>query len=192
MEIGRFDKDVTLIRVDNPREVLPYRASFVGAYQTIWSEPPYNEEFYPYEAEAVLRRQLQSDGNITLLAVRGLSTVVGFGFAVPLKARPEVARHMQGLLPAEHTFYLSELGVLKGYRGLGLGRAMINARLGGIDTHVHTHALLRTSASRHAGYDLYLAMGFDDIGVYMEVPSRRVGGGVHTDRRLFLSKVLGS
>ncbi|MCP4806815.1 MAG: GNAT family N-acetyltransferase [Proteobacteria bacterium] len=192
MEIGRFDKDVTLIRVDNPREVLPYRASFVGAYQTIWSEPPYREEFYPYEAEGVLRRQLQSDRHITLIAVRGLSSVVGFGFAVPVRSRPEVARHMQGLLPVEHTFYLSELGVLDDYRGLGLGRAMIGARLEAIDKKVYTHALLRTSASRQSGYDMYLDMGFDDIGVYMEVPSRRIGGGVSTDRRLFLSKVLGS
>lgn len=192
MEIGQFDKDVTLIRVDNPREVLPYRASFVGAYQTVWSEPPYNEEFYPYEAEAVLRRQLQSARHITLIAVRGLSTVVGFGFASPLRSRPEVARHMQGLLPVDHTFYLAELGVLGDYRGLGLGRAMIEARLAAIDRQVYTHALLRTSASRNAGYEMYLSMGFDDIGVYMEVPSRRVGGGVHTDRRLFLSRVLGS
>ena len=190
METRTFDKDVSLIRVHTPREVLPYRASFVGCYQTVWSEPPYGEEFYPYEAEAVLRRQLQSVGHITLLAVRGLSTVVGFGFATPVKTRPEVARHMMGLLPSDHTMYLAELGVLQGYRGLGLGGAMVEERLAEIDRQVYTHALLRTSATKNAGNEMYLSRGFDDIGVYMEVPSRRVGGSVRTDRRLFLSKVL--
>jgi len=190
VETRTFDKDVSLIRVASPRELLPYRASFVGCYQTVWSEPPYNEEFYPYEAEAVLRRQLQSPGHITLLAVRGVSTVVGFGFSTPLKSRPEVARHMAGLLPAEHTMYLAELGVLRAYRGLGLGGAMVEERIDAIDRQVYTHALLRTSASKNAGYEMYLSRGFDDIGVYMEVPSRRVGGTVRTDRRLFLSKVL--
>jgi hypothetical protein len=37
---------------------------------------------------------------------------------------------------------------------------------------------------------MYLDMGFDDIGVYTEVHSRRTDGRVSTDRRLFLSKML--
>ena len=37
---------------------------------------------------------------------------------------------------------------------------------------------------------MYMRMGFEDIGVYTEVHSRRIDGRVSTDRRLFLSKVL--
>jgi hypothetical protein len=37
---------------------------------------------------------------------------------------------------------------------------------------------------------MYLKRGFQDIGVYMEVHSRRIDGQVTTDRRLFLSQVL--
>lgn len=180
--------DVSIIRVESAAEVVPYRASFVGAYQTVWSQPPYNEEFYPYEAEAVLKRQLQSAGHLTLLAVRGISTVVGFGFAVPLKQRQDVAREMTGLLPAAHTMYLAELGVLGKWRRKGLGGAMIDQRLELVDRQKFTHCLLRTSTS--VGYQLYADRGFEDMGVYMEVQSRRVNGGVSTDRRLFLSKVL--
>jgi hypothetical protein len=37
---------------------------------------------------------------------------------------------------------------------------------------------------------MYMRRGFDDMGVYMEVPARRTDGRVTTDRRLFLHKVL--
>lgn len=50
--------------------------------------------------------------------------------------------------------------------------------------------VLRTSAVRNASYEMYMKLGFDDMGVYMEVPSRRLDGRTSTDRRLFLSKVL--
>ena len=54
----------------------------------------------------------------------------------------------------------------------------------------YTHAVLRVSAVRNLSYDMYMKMGFEDIGVYTEVHSRRVDGRVSTDRRLFLSKLL--
>jgi hypothetical protein len=66
-----------ILRIATPDDALPYWASFAGAYQTIFSEPPYNERFFPSEAQAVLRSTLEIEGNITLLAVRGRATVVG-------------------------------------------------------------------------------------------------------------------
>jgi len=183
-------EELQIARVQRPQQVVAWRASFVGAYQTIFSEPPYNERFYPSEAQGVLQRSLQTPGNITLFAVRGRASVVGFGFAVPLASRPAVARHMHGLLPVEHTFYLAELGVLNSWRGHGLGGRLIEERLRLIDRDRYSHVVLRTSATRHAAYELYANQGFEDIGVYMEVSSRRVDGSVSTDRRLFLSKVL--
>lgn len=181
--------DIDIIRLHDEQEAAVYRPSFVGAYQTIFSEPPYSELFYPYEAEGVLARTLQTPDHIALLAVRGI-TVVGFGFAVPLAHRKDVAREVQGLLPIQPTYYLSELGMLNKVRGLGLGGELIRLRLEMINRAKYSHVLLRTSATRHAGYDMYLKRGFQDIGVYMEVHSRRIDGQVTTDRRLFLSQVL--
>ena len=48
--------DIRILRIDQALEVVIHTASFVGAYQTIWADPPYNERFYPSEAEAILRR----------------------------------------------------------------------------------------------------------------------------------------
>ncbi len=182
--------DVRVVRLSRPEQVIPYRPSFVGAYQTIFAEPPYRERFYPSEAEAVLNQVLQTPDHVALLAVKGATGVAGFGFALPLASRAHVASQMQGLLPVQHTFYLSELGVLPGHRGQGLGRALVEHRLAAIDRQKFTHVVLRTSVTRDGSYDLYTRLGFEDIGVYMDVQARRTSGQVTTDRRLFLSLVL--
>ncbi len=182
--------DLKVIRVGRPQEVLAYRPSFVGAYQSIFAQAPYFERFFPNEAEGVLRRCLQTPGHISLLVVRGATQVVGFAMGVPLASRQDVYREMGGLLPVAHTFYLAELGVLPDYRSRGLGALLIQKRLETIDPKIFSHVVLRTSTSLDVSTNLYQQAGFEDIGVYQEVSSRRIDGGVRTDRRLFLSKVL--
>jgi len=181
---------IRILRIDNPEEALPFKASFAGAYQDIFSEPPYNERFFPSEAQSILHRYLQSPENICLLAVRGRSKVVGFGIGVPAASKPDIGRDLRGLLPVAHTFYLAELGVLESARGQGIGKTLVAQRLELIDHKKFTHVVLRVSAVRNQSYDMYIDMGFDDIGVYTEVHSRRTDGRVSTDRRLFLSKLL--
>ena len=181
---------IRIIRISNPDDALPYRASFAGAYQDIFSEPPYNERYFPSEAQAILHRYLQTPENICLFAVKGKTRVIGFGIGVPATSKPDIARDLRGLLPVAHTYYLAELGVLESARQLGLGKTLVGQRLELVDHQKYTHAVLRVSAVRNLSYDMYLGMGFDDIGVYTEVHSRRVDGRVSTDRRLFLSKIL--
>jgi ribosomal protein S18 acetylase RimI-like enzyme len=181
---------IRIVRLDTYADSLPYRAAFAGAYQTVFSEPPYNERFYPSEAEAVLRTHLETAEHIVLLAVRGISQVVGFGLAVPANARPDVARELRGLLPVRRTMYLSELGVLQRYRGSGLGRQLVHLRLSLVDPSRFAHIVLRTSANRDGAYGMYMGLDFEDMGVYMEVAARRNDGSVSTDRRLFLTRQL--
>ncbi len=179
-----------IVRINRPEEAIVYRASFAGAYQDIFSEPPYNERFFPAEAEGVLQQYLQTPENLTLIAVTGRARVVGFGVGLPLASRPDVVRELRGLLPIRETFYLADLGVLDSARGSGLGRQLVQLRLRHIDRSRYRHVVLRTSAIRNASYEMYMHLGFDDMGVYMEVPARRMDGHTSTDRRLFLSKVL--
>jgi GNAT superfamily N-acetyltransferase len=181
---------IRIIRISSPDEALPYRASFAGAYQDIFSEPPYNERYFPSEAQAILHRYLQTPENICLFAVRGKSKVLGFGIGVPAISKPDIARDLRGLLPVAHTYYLAELGVLESARHAGIGKSLVAQRLELVDHQKYTHVVLRVSAVRNQTYDMYMNMGFDDIGVYTEVHSRRIDGRVSTDRRLFLSKLL--
>ena len=188
--VAERDDEVQIIRLESAVDAEPWMAAFVGAYQAIWAEPPYNERFFPDEAAAVLRRALEVPDHITLLAVRPSGVVVGFGFAYPVKGKSDVARDIRGLLPIEDTFYFAELGVLEHWRVRGLGTQLIDLRLSLIDRERWRHVLLRTSAVRNTSYEMYRKLGFEDTGVYMEVSARRVDGTTKTDRRLFLSMVL--
>jgi ribosomal protein S18 acetylase RimI-like enzyme len=193
-EVTLFERPdgTRIIRIQDLQSAAPYRASFAGAYQTIFAQPPYNERFTPQEAWSVLKRNLQTPENLTLLAIKGNNQVVGFGFAVPITARRDITRELTGLIPIRHSYYLAELGVLESARGLGLGSLLVQKRLENIDQQRYTHVVLRTSATRTTSYKMYMKLGFDDMGVYMEVPSLRRDGRDTTDRRLFLSRVLGA
>lgn len=181
---------LTLLRLESPADGEAWRAAFAGAYQEIWSEPPYNERFSSEEAGAVLTRTLRIPEQITVLATTGSGLVAGFAIAFPVSSKADVVRDVRGLLPIDHTFYFAELGIMERWRHGGLARELIQARLDLIDRSRFTHVLLRTSASKHAAYDMYKRLGFEDTGVYMEVPSRRNDGAFRTDRRLFMAKVL--
>ena len=190
MIIAQRPDGIRILRITRPEEAITYRASFAGAYQDIFSEAPYNERIFPSEAEGVLTAYLQTADNLTLLALSPKNKVVGFGIGLPLMSRPDIMRELRGLLPVRETFYLADLGVLSTWRGTGLGKDLVRQRLREIDRRRFRHVVLRTSAVRNASYEMYMKLGFDDMGVYMEVPSRRLDGRTSTDRRLFLSKVL--
>ena len=59
-----------------------------------------------------------------------------------------------------------------------------------VDPNRYGQVVLRVSASKNISYNQYIGMGFVDMGVYMEVKSRRTSGHVTTDRRLFLHQPL--
>lgn len=181
---------LTLLRLETAADGEQWRAAFAGAYQEIWSAPPYNERFSSEEAGAVLTRNLRIPEQVTLLVVTGSGLAAGFAMAFPVSSKADVVRDVRGLLPIDHTFYFAELGIMERWRHAGLARELIQARLDLIDRSRFTHVLLRTSASKHAAYDMYKRLGFEDTGVYMEVPSRRNDGSFRTDRRLFMAKVL--
>ncbi|MSQ01623.1 MAG: GNAT family N-acetyltransferase [Myxococcales bacterium] len=182
---------LTILRVTTPEAGEPWRAAFAGAYQEVWSEPPYNERFSSEEAGAVLPRALRIAEQITLLAVVDSGVVAGFAMAFPVASKADVVRDIRGLLPIDETFYFAELGIMERWRHSGLGKQLIELRLQLIDRTRFTHVIMRTSATRNAAYEMYKRLGFEDTGVYTEVASRRNDGSFRTDRRLFMAKVLG-
>lgn len=186
----RRDDNIEVLRLESLTGVDRWRTAFAGSYQAIWSEPPYNERFFPDEAEGVLRRAMLNAENINLLAVRDSGVVAGFGLSYPVAANAAIVREIRGILPIEHTFYFADLGVLEPYRRRGLGRQLVDLRLSFIDRSRYHHVLLRVSAVRDAVYEMYRARGFVDTGVYTEVSIRRNDGITRTDRRVYLSKDL--
>ena len=191
MEVLESRDGIDIVRLHSSDDAKPYRASFVGSYQTVFAAPPYSERFFPSEAEAVIQKNLQAAEHITLLAVKG-DLVVGFGFAVPVNSNGSVIQKLRGLLPVSNSFYLAELGVLERYRRRGLGRALTEHRIRLIDKKKYSYAVLRTSVVKDSSYKMFLGMDFEDMGVYSEVSARRIDGSVRTDRRFFLTKLIDS
>ena len=188
MIVAEID-DIAIRRITSREDAARWRAGFIGTYQTVFSGFPYFERFYPSEAEGIYRTLVGTGENITLVATRGETQVVGLGAAVPLATRPEVAAHLTGLVPIKHTFYLAELGVLEPYRSRQLGRSMVQERLRLIDAERYSHVVLRVSMNHTPSGEMYKAMGFEEMGVYQDVSAMRTDGKVTSDRRMFLSKV---
>jgi ribosomal protein S18 acetylase RimI-like enzyme len=189
MLIAEID-DLAVRRIVTPNDIVQWRAGFIGAYQTIFSGFPYFERWFPNEAEGVYRRLTSLEDNITLVATRGDTQVVGFGIGIPILGNRAVATHLTGLVPLRHTFYLAELGVLEDYRDRKVGRTLVHERLKLIDNRRYSHVVLRVSTNHSPSSQMYKAMGFEEMGVYMDVSAMRVDGKVTTDRRMFLSKLL--
>ena len=186
----RLDEEIEVLRIETPEEVARWRAGFTGAYQTIFSDEPYFERIYPNEAEGRWNKLTGLAEAMTLVAVRTGSQVVGFGIGHPLRHKADIARQLAGLVPVPHTYYFAELGVMHDFRTKGLGRALVQDRLNLVDKSTYSHIILRVAASKNPSYDMYRSMGFEDMGVYMEVQAMRIDGRVTTDRRLFLCCVL--
>jgi ribosomal protein S18 acetylase RimI-like enzyme len=190
MVIQELSDEICIRRIMTQEDAIAWRGGFIGAYQTIFSGHPYYERFYPSEAEGIWQKLTSTPQNISLVATRGIDEVLGFGIGIPLTAKEPVAKELTGLVPIPHTFYLAELGVMEKWRGKAIGRALVRQRLRHIDTHRYSHAVLRVATNHTSSIAMYRALGFEEMGVYMEVSAMRIDGRVTTDRRQFLSAVL--
>ncbi len=189
MIIRELDDGIVIRRLTEDTAT-DWRAAFIGAYQTIFSGHPYYERYYPSEAEGIFHTLLRANDGIFLVATKGATQVVGFGVTTPLVAKPSVSAELTGLVPAKHTMYLAEMGVLEAYRGRGLGKILVSERIRLMDRANYSHVVLRVSTTESPSLQLYKDLGFEEMGVYMEVSSMRTDGRVKTDRRTFLSMVL--
>lgn len=179
-----------LVQIVDADDSARWRADFIGAYQTVFARAPYFERFSPAEAEGVWTRLTRTPENITLIAVSPKDQIMGFGIAIPLRYQRHVAQELAGLVGAADTMYFAELGVLPQFRGFGVGRSLVEARLRRIDQERYSAAVLRAPASRDGDFPLYSAMGFEEMGVSTDISTLRVDGTVTTDRRVFLHCIL--
>jgi ribosomal protein S18 acetylase RimI-like enzyme len=190
MRIRTLDDELELHRIETPEEATAFDARMAEAYQTVFSGEPYFEAFSRDEAEAVWRKLTRTPDNITLVATTTEGVIAGFSAAVPLVARPDVMRQLAGLVPAQATYYLAELGVLPRWRGRQLGQTLISERLRLMDDRRFTHVVLRIAEGQHRSFEMYRALEFTDMGVSMPVTTRRIDGSSRTDTRYFMSRVL--
>jgi ribosomal protein S18 acetylase RimI-like enzyme len=184
-----LEEGIAIRQIRDGEEADRHREGFISAYMAIFAGFPYFERFHPSDAEAIYDKLLQTPGGIVLVATVD-DAVAGFAAAIPLLHKPSVANQLTGLVPVRHTFYLAELGVLPKYRGKKIGRTLVRERIRRIDHNQYSHVVLRISQDNTPSGEMYKALGFTDMGVYMDVRSLRMDGEIRPDRRLFLSRVL--
>lgn len=189
MIVRQFDDATQIVRIETPQAAAEFREGFAAAYVDIFSADPYFEDISLKQARSVYDAMLDFPDSICLIAISG-DSVVGFGIAVPLACIRSVSQALVGLVSPRHTYYLAELGVCASHRGKGLGRALIFERLRCMDSQRYSNVVLRVSENKNTSLELYRSMGFEDMGVAMDVMGRRVDGTERTDRRVFLSRVL--
>ena len=178
-----------LVTIDNSQDFAPYAESFAKAFQSVFTSPPYHEQFLLSEALAIMEFHLDTRQRWTMLAFLD-DEVVGFGLGCALRNYPEISRHIHGLLPPKYTHYFAELGVVPEHRQQGLGKQITQRYLDWVDEQPYNHVLMRISDTPSLANQMFIDMGFEDIGVSMEIASRRVDGSFQKDRRLFLSRLI--
>ena len=82
---------------------------------------------------------------------------------------PGISRHIHGLLPPKYTL-LRRLGVVPEHRQQGLGKQITQRYLDWVDEQPCNHVLMRISDTPSLVNQMFIDMGFEDIGVSMELP----------------------
>jgi len=178
-----------LLTIHNPTDFAPYADSFAKTFQAVFTSPPYQEQFLLSEALALMEFHLDTKQRWTMLALLD-EEVVGFGLGCASRNYPEISRHIHGLLPPKYTHYFAELGVLPEHRQQGLGKQITQRYLDWVDQQPYNHVLMRVSDTPNLANQMFIDMGFEDMGVSMEIASRRLDGSIQKDRRLFLSRLI--
>lgn len=184
------DDGTKIIHVNSTTSIDFWRDGFARSYPIVFTGPPYFEQLTTQDALDVWDRLTKTPENITLIAASPTNEVLGFGIAIPLPKQKDVSTALNGLIPVHHTFYLAELGVLPQARGHGLGRMLVKHRMDLINLERYAGVVLRVAEEQNSSMRMYQSMGFEDMGVYMDVKAKRVDGSTTADRRLFLYCVL--
>jgi len=190
MNLTTLEDGTRIIHIKTSELVTQWRNGFADSYPIVFTGAPYFEELTRDDALKVWDHLTQIPENITLIAADPDDRVIGFGIAIPLPKQRDVSIELTGLIPVPHTFYLAELGVMPEARGRGLGRTLVRWRMELMDRERYEGVVLRIAEGRNTSLLMYQAMGFEDMGVYMDVEATRTDGEIRKDRRLFLYCVL--
>ena len=140
------------------------RQGFIDAYKEAFEGPPYNESYTDQEVADEILDPHDRDG-LVMYATKG-GKLIGFGCALPFNKSPdEVQKFLMELeesgdVPPEfdyrNAWYMSELGVLNEFRGVGAAWELIMQRMisvahwGGSQFFMRTAAIGSNSAPMYA------------------------------------------
>ncbi len=187
------DGPIVIERIYTSQQLGQYleNGELLSAYNIIFGGPPYDEVF-SYEEVATDFNEYQKDG--TLFFARNKNGLIGFGAAVPLSKKKEIAEIAKQFgIPIESTQYMADLGVLSEWRRKSIAEVLVKERIKSFAKG--TTVLMRTSESNTASQRLYKKLGFiqvtdQDREMQQEVRQKRTSGEFERDRRIFFKKIV--
>lgn len=142
------------------------RKGFVTAYKEAFAGPPYFESYTDQQAEEVL--DLNDRDGLVMYASKG-GELIGFGCALPFYKSPEDVQSFlhsleeTGDIPAgfdyRNSWYMSELGVLNKYRGVGAAWELVMQRMISISHAGGQQFFMRTAAIGSHSAPMYVKCG---------------------------------
>lgn len=171
------------------------RKGFVDAYKEAFAGPPYFETYTSEQASEVF--DLNDRDGLVMYATKG-GKLIGFGCALPFNKSPkriqEFLRDLdsRGDIPAEFDYekswYMSELGVLNAFRGVGAAWELILQRMtsmmhmGGAQYFMRTAAIGSNSAPMYHKCGAQPLMRLQDVSETEEANENQT----QSDHRIFL------
>ena len=124
--------------------------------------------------------------------------LVGFGCAMPFSQAPDDVKafleklSQEGKLPSEFdhrsAWYMSELGVLNDYRGLGAAWELVRQRMRTVDRKGADQFFMRTAAEGSLSKPMYIKMGSHELADLQDISNTEqvVENHSHSDHRVYL------
>lgn len=176
-----------------------HKRSFIDAYKEAFGGPPYFEKYTDQEViEEVWEPHLRDGLVLVVCDEPNDGKMVGFGCAVPFSKAPADVRsflnklHEDGDLPKEFdhqsSWYMSELGVLNEYRGLGAAYELVQQRMHSMAHSGAYQYFMRTAAKGSNSRHMYLKFGASELPVLQDVSSSEqvLENDSHSHMRLYL------
>lgn len=141
--------------------ILPLEKSVIselsGIYPEPWKEKPWNEFFTIKEANEIIREAFNQKGFIGFIAKNDEGQIVGFTWGYLMSSvELSVYAGWNKEMVYDKVFYLAELGVLKEFRGEGIGLTLSKKLMGKVSDRV----VLRTDDVAKTAIVLYRKLGF--------------------------------
>lgn len=153
---------------------------FVSAYKEAFGGAPY---FETYSDDEVIKEVWQPHMEYGIIMIvtdeeKG-GKLVGFGCAMPFAYAPDDVKKFlmkleaEGKLPREfdhrNSWYMSELGVLNDYRGLGAAWELVKQRMRSVDHSGADQFFMRTAAEGSLSKPMYIKMGSKELADLQDV-----------------------
>ncbi len=171
-----MDRKFAVLHANNADERTA--AGFAAVYQSAFAEAPY---FETYEIPWVLEHVWNAHQPHCIMVANLGNQVIGLGCAhTVLSTVSTIGEFLQSQnaadvpFPLETTLYMSELAVLRDFRGLGVGKALVQARIAWAREHGFTHYCMRTAAIGSNSRKLYESLGAKVAPIIQDVQGEAI------------------